>query len=610
MAVIAIFAMLFTSCTKEESSDGIASSPEMGTISFGTMLNELTEQALQKNHLAGFPICSDADPSYVEIEISGDGYDGPERLEIPLSDAPADYDDDGELEYFTLEAEELELPAGTYTLDFFAVYSANDDLIWVAPSIGGTLAEYVDSPLPTVINLAAGTKKYVDVEVLCYDQRMVNDYGYLFFELETNTALDFCFFANYCIGDRHFVANYSVSIWLGDDEDGTPLYTNVPAPVNSEGEFSADPLCFALPSRPDGVGPEETYLYYEVTLEPWNGYYPNPGDDVISGTLSQNDIEGNFDGDDKVDYEHLKFGCEPDQNTCPGQDNDDDGQGASCDNCPDDFNPNQEDSDNDGVGDACDNCKDNPGDIFGCPDDACIGDDPDEDGIPASCDICELGDDNDDEDLDGVPDACDDCVNEPGSPDNAGCPDDSCIGEDSDGDTVPDSCDICEDGNDLIDENRNGIPDDCENPSGGGACETAFMFGDTPINSLSNSNRWGWAELFDESDGSSQTFKIWAGAGQNKTSKGTHVGNATVSLNEDGDVELDIDIFTDYSFDELHVNLSEAMPSGNTAKAPGQYNRNGEVNANQTEYTFDFNNSDGDFWIIVHAVTCGIIDND
>jgi len=607
-ACLAVFAFLFTSCSKDEETARKTNNQEVATLSFATVLNDLTRRA-EKAHLNDFPVCSDEAPSYVVVRITGEGYEGPVSLEIPLSDNPGDYDDDGEAEYFTLENSDLELPEGNYTLNYFAVFNSTNDIIWVAPSTNepGILVNYVNNQLPIQINLIAGTKKYVDVEVLCYDQRMVNEYGYLFFELETKTALDFCFFANYCIGDRHFVANYSVNIWLGEDANGTPLYTNIPAPVSAEGEFSADPLCFALPSPPEGVEDDEAYLYYEVSLEPWDGYYPAPGEDVISGTLSLNDIEANFDGDDNVNYEHLRFGCDPDQNTCPGQDNDDDGQGASCDNCPDDFNPDQADSDGDGVGDDCDNCKDNPGDVFGCHDDTCVGDDPDQDGVPASCDICEEGDDNVDSDYDGVPDACDDCPNEAGDIGNFGCPNDPCVGEDSDNDGVADICDVCEDGDDNVDENANGIPDDCENDNGGGACETAFMFGNNTINSFSNSNRWGWAENFDQAD-NTETYNIWAGAGQNDTSKGTHVGNATVTLNDDGDVELSIDLFSGFSIDELHVNLSENRPSGKVAKAPGQYNRNGEVSANTLNYTFDFNNTDGDFWIIVHAVACGIDD--
>ena len=42
-------------------------------------------------------------------------------------------------------------------------------------------------------------------------------------------------------------------------------------------------------------------------------------------------------------------------------DQDGDGVGDVCDNCPSDNNANQEDTDNDSIGDACDNDTDNDG---------------------------------------------------------------------------------------------------------------------------------------------------------------------------------------------------------------------------------------------------------
>jgi hypothetical protein len=76
-------------------------------------------------------------------------------------------------------------------------------------------------------------------------------------------------------------------------------------------------------------------------------------------------------------------------------DGDGDGTGDSCDNCPGDYNPDQEDADNDGVGDACDNCInavnpfqvdcDNDGEGDSCDPDSV---DPDGDGIDVACDNC------------------------------------------------------------------------------------------------------------------------------------------------------------------------------------------------------------------------------
>ena len=660
MAFVAIALFLFTSCSKEESSEvsGDVSS-DSATLFLGPVLddfNNLNRQQVDQD----IPECSDDDPAFAQIILTYGDDNTPVQVVVPISE-----DENG---LFTLYDDELEIPIPdgettvSVTLTDFIVWNDVGGEpgipIWVAPKDGSEYAKFVSDPLSNEFTLRAGSKNYVNVDVICYDDRDVNLYGYQFFDINPIPLTKFCVFANFCItpNGRDYVANYSLDLYLysGEVAENNPmtdmslytaLYTDEMPVTGVDGDaYYAEPLCLAIPEGEDGNQP---YLYYTITLEDWVGYYGDAADFSQSGYLTWNQIQEllNYDGnDDTVDYLHFFLNCpgggdptceiDTDQDgvpdcddICPGFDDnidsDSDGVPDGCDNCPQAPNADgqDDDADGDGVGDACDNCVDEFGnpDNFGCPDDPCIdqpdpdGDgvrgncdncpsvpnpdqvDTDQDGVGDACDACEGENDNDDADGDGVPDECDDC---PGFDDDA----------DADGDGVPDGCDVCEDGDDTVDSDGNGIPDDCENPNGGGACETAFMFGDTEINSFSNSNRWGWAELFDDADGDSQTFKIWAGAGQNDTSKGTHVGDATVTLNDDGDVELDIDIFNGYSFDELHVNLSENMPSGNTAKAPGQYNRNGEVSADVTEYTFDFDNTDGDFWIIVHAVACGIDD--
>lgn len=302
VATFAIFTFIFTSCSKEE--DTMAET-EMATLSFGAIVEDMMNKSSLKQSIEDLPACSDDAPSYVRIvlmqgdtEVVGTSED-PHRVNLVS----------GQL--FTAENEDLELMPGNYSLSYFTVYNAADEVLWVAPRAGAELADFVTSPLPLSIDLGAGVKKYVEVPVLCFDNRDVNEYGYLFFEIETNEAYEFCFFANYCDEDgRHFTANYSVNIWLGTDASGTLLYSDLmpTTGINDAGEYFAEPVCVALPTNEDA---EENYIYYELTLMDWDGNYGDVAPRVVSGNLSRNDIEANFRPNQRLEYEHVRFNCPP-----------------------------------------------------------------------------------------------------------------------------------------------------------------------------------------------------------------------------------------------------------------------------------------------------------
>lgn len=335
-AAIAIFAMLFTSCSKEETS--IDDPSAKATLSFGAALNDLAKQATATKQQAqdDFPECSDDAPAYVHVVLEGDENVGTigDPLMIPVNDTPFDEDGDGVAEYFTEESSELELTPGSYELTYFAVYNDADELIWLAPTGDGDFAEWVDTALPLDISLGAGVKKYVDVDVLCFDNRMVNQYGYLFFDIIGTEAYEFCLFANYCPPNgRHYPAYYSVDVYLGTDDTGDLLYEGLTPDTDLTGEDpSAEPVCFALPNIAS-FDDDEDYIYWEATVLDWDDVYGEAEAITLSGTLSRNDIEANFDGDNNVDYTHLRFGCEDDGNG-PPQDDDGDGVPNEDDECP------------------------------------------------------------------------------------------------------------------------------------------------------------------------------------------------------------------------------------------------------------------------------------
>ncbi|MEZ4236348.1 MAG: thrombospondin type 3 repeat-containing protein [Myxococcota bacterium] len=196
-------------------------------------------------------------------------------------------------------------------------------------------------------------------------------------------------------------------------------------------------------------------------------------------------------------YDYTSFGCKyPTVDLDPDGDllaagqiqitNEDDVVVATvdntCDNCGEDYNPDQTDLDCDGVGDVCDNCLYVPNtdqdDI--CPETQ----QPDGDCWGNACDNCPCVDNPDqrDEDHDSVGDACDNCVRDfnpdqaDSDPDPYGNPDywgdlcDNCPfvynpgqGE-RDEDGIGDACDNCPDiyNPDQADQDGDGVGDACD----------------------------------------------------------------------------------------------------------------------------------------------------
>jgi len=588
--------MIFTSCSKDEV--GVQEDPNtnMATISFGAVLNDfVANRAALKAPLTGdVPVCSDAAPVKVRVAlkngggmwVAGQDGDAGGFIEIPVIP-------NGEGGWMTKESADLELPEGMYSLEYFAVMDAGNNILWIAPRENdvygpANFAAFVNDALPIDINLRVGVKKYIDVEVLCYDERFADEFGYLFFDFTVVDTITLCIFGNYCnpIG-RHFPAQFSVEAWMysGDPLNPKGAALTNEALFNETGfyqdptEAFAKPLCIVLPDR-DG---EDSY-YIEINILDFAGVYDAP--EGLQQTLIITDAEilALYNNGTNT-YYHFREGCEEVPPCDPETDADCDGFDDDTDNCPNVYNPDQLDSDQDGRGDVCDNCP-----MVANPDQL----DTDQDGIGDACDNCPTVPNSDqaDADYDGLGDACDMC---PGFDDSM----------DSDGDGVPDGCDICEGYDDYLDADMDGIPDGCDQdtPPSLKKCETAFMMGNNTLISLNLGNkRWGWAEYFDAADGS-YTHDIYAGAGQNDISKGTLVGQAKIIV-AGGDVHVEITLNPGVTANDTHIYFSDDNPP--TTTAPGQYGFNYDTDYTGTK-TFDFSSSyggDGDFWIIVHLEVC------
>lgn len=371
LSALAVFALLFTSCSKEETSRLDDADANYVELTFGATLNDLANRAANKQQMDDVPTCSDTAPDYARINFSYGGEDYEIVVDI-LQDANG---------YFTDYSEGLKVPVNggstNVTLTGFLVYDSSHTIIWAAP-VGDGLANYVDSALPLSFSVAAGTKPYIDVEVLCFDRRLVNEYGYVFFDIIPETIYPLCTFINYCNEDgRHWVANYSVDLYYGTNDQGIQLYDSDDddAQVSvgmRNGQYYADPLCLVVPGPPANLPNNQPYLYMIIYPNDWNDNYGDIDNTPVPVQLSWNDVNALLNNDGTTsEYLHLFIG------ECPGA-LDGDGSigggngGPSCD-----LTDPAADCDNDGIPNRCD--ADNPNwETFDC----------DGDGTPNGEDPC------------------------------------------------------------------------------------------------------------------------------------------------------------------------------------------------------------------------------
>jgi hypothetical protein len=291
--------LFLTSCSKDDNTL-IDTEQETAILSFGPELIDLATKATSKQSVDDLPACTDDDASYVMIILSQDGSNivGSEAAPFRVDLAPG--------QDFTVEVPELELTPGQYMLEYFAVHNEAGDLIWIAPN-GGIFESFFEDPMPMIIDLGAGVKKYLEVPVVCFDDRFVNQYGYLFFELDTIEAIEFCIFGNYCDETgRHYPAAFSVDVWTYENgATGEQLYNDLSNEVtlNNDGDYAGTTVCMALPDTP---GLNEYYV--EITLLNSDAY-GNVTEEVIrSGVITDQDVKDLFVGADANEYYHFREG--------------------------------------------------------------------------------------------------------------------------------------------------------------------------------------------------------------------------------------------------------------------------------------------------------------
>ncbi|MBZ9731589.1 fumarylacetoacetate hydrolase family protein [Salegentibacter sp. JZCK2] len=309
---LAVFALIFTSCSKDENT--VNNEQGSVTLTFGTALQDFSRAVINKQEIgADVGECIDGDPAFAQITIEYGDSDTEVMVVVPILE-----DANG---YFTGYDEDLEIPVASsethvsVSLTDFVVWTDDDsdgepdNVLWVAPKVGSEYAQFVTNPLggaASTWNLRAGSKTYLDVEVLCVDDRDVNLYGYQFFDIEATEVIEFCIFGNYCDENgRHYSALYSVNIWSFENGvKGNLLHENLQNTMDMEnGDYYTSPVCMFLP---DGAGMDEYYI--EITLRNSDAYEEVEERIIRAGVINDDDVRGLMDGDDNVDYYHFQEG--------------------------------------------------------------------------------------------------------------------------------------------------------------------------------------------------------------------------------------------------------------------------------------------------------------
>lgn len=308
---MAFLALTFTSCSKEESGS-LTQDQEKIQLTFGSLLADFNNA----NKQADPGECRDEDPSFVMVGItdsSGDYIgedDGDDNPNVNLIEVGLKWNSSLGV-WETVYSDDLALPAGNYTLQHFIVYDSAGEVLWVAPREEGTFADYVDNPLPNAFTLAAGTKPYINVEVLCYFARSEEAYGYLFFDITpVPVENSYCVFVNYCDDEtgRDYPAHFEIEVW-SDGYDGTPVELSTNRNTITEastGWPAASVLCIALPD----LGNDTYYARVTVLNHPDLDYTAD-ATDTFQFTFTQADIDGQelF----IPAYRHIRINC-----TTPG----------------------------------------------------------------------------------------------------------------------------------------------------------------------------------------------------------------------------------------------------------------------------------------------------
>ncbi|MCD6089854.1 MAG: hypothetical protein J7J72_00005 [Bacteroidales bacterium] len=115
-------------------------------------------------------------------------------------------------EYGAVYTESIKLPASvdgatTYSLDSFILYNDEGEEVLAIPLIDSEYAKYVTNPLPMDFDVEAFYKNEVPIQVLCFDETVITQFGFSWFSLDVTAIREICFFGDICVDANDYVGS-------------------------------------------------------------------------------------------------------------------------------------------------------------------------------------------------------------------------------------------------------------------------------------------------------------------------------------------------------------------------------------------------------------------
>ncbi len=179
-----ILAFIFTGCSKWDDIEPKAPQPDEVEINFtGTIL----DNSFLKSTKSGQDI-EQADYAFVTI----DGVDF--TIEVfYLNDIPY--------------TQTIKVVPGEHTVTQFLLYddsqtpgfTDDDDLIAATPEEGSDFASYITKATPFTFNTSSFEKMEVQVEVITFEEKYYQEFGFNWFEIDHIIVREQCFFGDFCV---------------------------------------------------------------------------------------------------------------------------------------------------------------------------------------------------------------------------------------------------------------------------------------------------------------------------------------------------------------------------------------------------------------------------